>query len=892
MDLMPAPHTTQPSSTARVLGGAGRSAYPAYLGASRGVSTPPPQRPRLFTCASVARRSPPPPARLEPIPSSTLCSPVQQQHTLKNTLDSSAANGFNDAKGDVPGAGAAACGEPGSARPPLDVSLLAYEGLLPRVGRGIFTACEANLESALLPAHAHPPLPQKVGLAGPPHALAANSYSEAIAADGSGSSAAGVIESPSTLRSAAGVPCIQAVGSGKRHRMISSTDTQHSSASSELAPPRTRGAFSYGSVTVESAALHDAAVDAPVTHPLLASVTHQVAEDHKLEANDALQRCLTRGSHSTVGCSASFIHTGDAGASIKLDAATPLAGQHALSDEVADAQCLIFEESVDTATVLTPAELQPMRSEAALGHVYQRAADDSPTPYQRRVVTADVLRDWTGWEDLQLVLTAELRVDADTMIGVDQIGTHLPSVVSLKLHNSRIPRVRQLGTGYHALKYLWLNRCHLSDLHGIAACCPSLVDLYLPFNHVRDVAPVMALAATLEVLDLEGNLLEDAAELGDVLSSLHGVRALSLLGNPLTCHHQARVRQAYRDLLAEEGLRASASTGASDTVPSSVPPQMEHMPFSPVLAAWVRLLMPQLQTLNDVPVDVAVSSSCTASPLHGPLTGEVSRPLAAPTPAHVDPLDDALAEELRLVEACVRGTDVFDPLLAAVEAANQHIYTRPSTSRSGAQRRLVPTTAMGVARPFTSLWAKAPVRLGSSATSTSDASTLTTGAVLAGNATAGLRRRLASPSTPPFDAAQKGLSGTAAVAAVGPTEGADTSAPLSGICGSDSQDGAAFPADLGEDPRIAALLANDSEEEEWEHFKASLLRCQSTESASVPRLGASTNTMAAASSDHALPHTENGEFPSAANALQADGFDKVLRAELTRLRMRIAKESR
>ncbi|KAG5481184.1 hypothetical protein CUR178_06416 [Leishmania enriettii] len=888
MDLMPPAQTTQPPSASQFLGGARSGAHPAYLRTSRGVSTPLPPRPRLFTRASVVRR---PPARLEPISSPTPCLPVQRRLMPEKDHHRCTSNSFHDEAGGLSGASSAAWGEPAGARLPLAVSFPPHEASLLPMGGGMFCACTTKLESAPLPAHVESPPRREMGPAGASRALATNGSSVAITADGSGSLATGATESSSAVQSTAAVPRMHAVGSGKRHRMVSSADTQHSSASSVLAPPRSRGAFSHSNAGVESAVPHDASLDAPATHALPSSVTHELPEHHELDAYGAPQH-YSSSSRGAISYSASPIHAGDAGVSGKAGGIAPLGSQSTLSEDAADTQCLILEDSVDTATVVTSAQLLQMRAEAALGRVHRCAADEPPTSYQRRLVTADVLRDWTGWEDLELVLTAQLRVDAEAMIGVDQIGAHLPSLSSLKLHNSRISRVRQLGTGFHALKYLWLNRCHVTDLHGIAACCPSLVDLYLPFNHVRDVTPVMALSETLEVLDVEGNLLEDAAELGTVLASLHGVRALSLLGNPLTCQHQVRVRDAYRDLLAEEGLGASASTAASDNVLSSGPPQRERTPFSQVLAAWVLLLMPQLQTLNDVAADVAVSSSCTSPPTRGFLSEESSRRLAAPTPAHVDPLDDALAEELRLVEECVRDTDAFDSLLAAVEEANQHVYMHPSTSHNGAQRRLVPTTAMGVARPFTSLWSKAPVRLGSSGRSTSNASALTTGTVIAGTVTAGLRRRLATSSAPPVDAAQEGLQGTVATAAAGPTDGTDSRVPLSDICGRNSRSCAAATTDLDEDARIAALLSNDSEEEEWERFKASLLRSQSAQAAAIPRLAASMSTMAAEPSHHQLPHTENGEAAATADARQADDFDKELRMELTRLRMRIAKEGR
>ncbi|CBZ25726.1 conserved hypothetical protein [Leishmania mexicana MHOM/GT/2001/U1103] len=906
MDFVPVEHTTPSSSATPLPGGARSGVTPAYLRASRGVSTPPPQRPRLFARASVARGSPPPPARLAPISSSTPCVPLPQRTASESVHRSCVSDSFNCEERGLPGAWPIACGEPAGARPLMVVAFSAYEGSLLREGDGVFGTCATDLNTAPPPARVEPLLRRKMVPAGALHAHVANGYSsvasEGMTADDSSSSAAGVTELSSAAQSTAAVPLMHSIGRTKRHRMVSSADTQHSLASSTLPLPRCHRTSGHGSIDGESASQRDVGFDASMTRALPSLAGRYLCADHDEETDGAPKRCGSGSNSSScssrgaVSYSASSTRASVADVPEKLDMITRRAGQRAFDNSAAGAQCLVIEDSVDTDAVVTPAQLQQMKAEAAGGGVHRRASGELSTLYESRLVTADVLRDWTGWEDLDLVLTAQLRVDADAMIGVNQIGAQLSSLSSLKLNGSRICRVRQLGTGFHALKYLWLNSCHVTDLYGIAACCPSLVELYVPFNRVRDVTPVMALSATLEVLDVEGNLLDDAADLGAVLTSLHGVRALSLLGNPLTCEHQARVRDAYRVLLVEGGCRAGTNTAASGDVLSPVPPPSEHKPFSHVLAAWVRLLMPQLETLNDAAIDVSVTSSCASSPLHGSSPEEARRRLAAPVSTHVDPLDDALAEELRLVEECVRGADAFDALLAAVDEANRHVYTRPSTSCSGAQPRLAPRTAMGVARPFTSRWSRAPVRLGSCGGSTTDASVLTTGGVLAGNATASLRRRLATPSMSSTDAAQNDPSATSGSAA-DPAGCKGTSAQRNGISPTDARYCASVTAtstsDLDEDAHIAALLADDSEEEEWEHFKASLLRSKSSSAAPIPRLsGPMSTSAAAAASYHPFLYTQNEEAAATASMLQADGFEKELRTELTRLRMRIAKESR
>lgn len=61
-----------------------------------------------------------------------------------------------------------------------------------------------------------------------------------------------------------------------------------------------------------------------------------------------------------------------------------------------------------------------------------------------------------------------------------------------------------------------------------------------------------------------------------------------------------------------------------------------------------------------------------------------SKPLSAQW--YSDPLDEALTDELELVQACIRECK-FDILDAAIEARHKTLYSRPSTSCCGARPR-------------------------------------------------------------------------------------------------------------------------------------------------------------------------------------------------------------
>ncbi|XP_075401251.1 leucine-rich repeat-containing protein 56 isoform X1 [Tenrec ecaudatus] len=133
-------------------------------------------------------------------------------------------------------------------------------------------------------------------------------------------------------------------------------------------------------------------------------------------------------------------------------------------------------------------------------------------------------------DDLRTVRTLEMCVDTHRN-SLGNFGVHLPNLSQLKLNGSRLASVRDLGTSLGHLQVLWLARCGLPDLDGIGSF-PALKELYVSFNNVSDLSP-LCLLQQLEVLDLEGNSVED---LGQVryLQLCPQLATLTLQGN-LVC---------------------------------------------------------------------------------------------------------------------------------------------------------------------------------------------------------------------------------------------------------------------------------------------------------------------------------------------------------------------
>nr|XP_048314345.1 leucine-rich repeat-containing protein 56 isoform X3 [Myodes glareolus] len=110
-------------------------------------------------------------------------------------------------------------------------------------------------------------------------------------------------------------------------------------------------------------------------------------------------------------------------------------------------------------------------------------------------------------------------------------GVHLPNLIQLKLNHSCLGSLRDLGTSLGHLQVLWLARCGLTDLDGIGSFL-ALKELYVSYNNISDLSP-LCLLEQLEVLDLEGNNVEDLGQMR-YLQLCPRLATLTLEGN-LVC---------------------------------------------------------------------------------------------------------------------------------------------------------------------------------------------------------------------------------------------------------------------------------------------------------------------------------------------------------------------
>ncbi|XP_074534030.1 leucine-rich repeat-containing protein 56 [Halichoeres trimaculatus] len=178
-----------------------------------------------------------------------------------------------------------------------------------------------------------------------------------------------------------------------------------------------------------------------------------------------------------------------------------------------------------------------------------------------------------GTQDLSHVTSLEICVDTceNTLCN---FGDYLPKLVELKMNNSVIMSVRDLGTTLSHLEVLHLSKCSLQDLDGISIFS-TLKELYVDFNDVSDLSP-LGMLDNLQVLDLEGNKVDDIVQV-QYLGLCPRLQTLTLELNPLCLRpsptapqladysYRAAVRELIPQLCYLDSLRVEEEKGPSYT---------------------------------------------------------------------------------------------------------------------------------------------------------------------------------------------------------------------------------------------------------------------------------------------------------------------------------------
>lgn len=109
------------------------------------------------------------------------------------------------------------------------------------------------------------------------------------------------------------------------------------------------------------------------------------------------------------------------------------------------------------------------------------------------------------------------------------VNDMFPKLEKMRLNNSVINCIRDIGIGFQNLRFISLAHCGLTDLSGIAQLSPCISELYLSFNNISDISEFVGLT-TLTILDLEENRV--SMDQVKSLGSCTKLMALNLQGNP------------------------------------------------------------------------------------------------------------------------------------------------------------------------------------------------------------------------------------------------------------------------------------------------------------------------------------------------------------------------
>ena len=132
-------------------------------------------------------------------------------------------------------------------------------------------------------------------------------------------------------------------------------------------------------------------------------------------------------------------------------------------------------------------------------------------------------------EDLQKLQKLTIRINGSYGL-LNQFGQRLTNLKFLKLNDSFIQSIEDLGSNFKNLKILQINNCKLKDLTGII-CFEQLEILEAKNNEISDLIE-LEMSSSIKKLNLENNLIENEQNIY-FLSSLEDLEYINLLGNPI-----------------------------------------------------------------------------------------------------------------------------------------------------------------------------------------------------------------------------------------------------------------------------------------------------------------------------------------------------------------------
>lgn len=194
---------------------------------------------------------------------------------------------------------------------------------------------------------------------------------------------------------------------------------------------------------------------------------------------------------------------------------------------------------------------------------------DGKTPQE---ITFEELFNYTGKKKLKNVKSFKAKADTSDM-SLSYLGDFLPALQTLKLDYSTIGSLRDLSTPLPNLKILSLTHCNLSSIDGIATISSNIQELYLSFNLIDDLSPLIGFNS-LKILDLESNLIPDVGDVS-LLKCCRSLRELTLRGTGAA--ENPEYRQTVKNIIPKlqilDGIKFGEENKEEEKPPEE-PPQL------------------------------------------------------------------------------------------------------------------------------------------------------------------------------------------------------------------------------------------------------------------------------------------------------------------------------
>ena len=127
---------------------------------------------------------------------------------------------------------------------------------------------------------------------------------------------------------------------------------------------------------------------------------------------------------------------------------------------------------------------------------------------------------------------------------LNQFGTFLPELKSLKLNNSNILSFNDIGTNFNNIQCLQMKNCHLKNINGII-CMQNLEILDIEDNEVSDLLDI-DMCSKLTKIVLKKNKISDGDNL-TFLSSISNLEYVDIRNNPI-CEDNNNIENTLIDV--------------------------------------------------------------------------------------------------------------------------------------------------------------------------------------------------------------------------------------------------------------------------------------------------------------------------------------------------------